>query len=116
MLQFALLGVKKFACQTRRDLAKGEASDNGEISDSGKAVQGTKAKYARPTSFTYPQPTAQPPQQTAGGIPSPELPSQASPLEAFPQGEQDMHDNCRAFFGGIWLDMRMQEGLASEWL
>jgi len=33
-------------------------------------VQGTKAKYARPTSFTFPQPTAQPTQQTAGGVPS----------------------------------------------
>ena len=33
-------------------------------------MQGTKAKYARPTSFSYPQPTAQPGQQAAGGIPS----------------------------------------------
>lgn len=51
-----------------------------------------------------------------GAFPRPELPSQASPLEAFPQGEQHMHDNCRVFFGGIWLDMRMQDGLASGWL
>lgn len=36
----------------------------------GLAAQGTKAKYARPTSFSYPQPSAQPAQQTAGGVPS----------------------------------------------
>ena len=33
-------------------------------------MQGTKAKYARPTSFTFPQPTAQPGQQPAGSAPS----------------------------------------------
>ena len=33
-------------------------------------TQGTKAKYARPTSFTYEQPTARPAQQPAEGISS----------------------------------------------
>ncbi len=33
-------------------------------------MQGTKAKYARPTSFTFPQPTAQPGQQPARSAPA----------------------------------------------
>ena len=99
MLQFGLLLSSNLP--VKREASEAALPKRGSLTVVRLCREQRPSMRGRPASPTRSPPRSRRSRQQ-GAFPRPELPSQASPLDSFPQGGQDMYDNCRDWGRSGW--------------